>query len=95
MLLLAAGGYLAADTPITLHGRVVDENGLPVGAAQVKLEKSGGHIFSRGRRTIPALSALPNLSPGEYTCEITKPGYFILEDRKSSWRRRGTDFRSR
>jgi hypothetical protein len=71
----------AADLRLTLHGRVTDENGLPVGDAQVKLEVTGG-------LTITAVSddagffSLPNLSPGEYTVRVEKPSYFVLANQK-------------
>jgi hypothetical protein len=80
-LLLAAGACVAADPAITLRGRVVDENGLPVGGAQVKLEMAGGQAFLGTTDDAGAFS-IPNLATGEYTAHITKPGFFILEGQK-------------
>ena len=80
-LLVVAGGCFAADTPITLHGRVVDEDGLPVGGAQVKLEMTGGQSFL-GTTDDTGSFSVANLAAGEYTAHITKPGFFILEGQK-------------
>ena len=80
-LLLAAGACVAADTPITLRGRVVDENGLPVGGAQVKLEVAGGQTFL-GTTDDTGSFTIEYLAAGEYTAHITKPGFFILEGQK-------------
>jgi hypothetical protein len=80
-LLLVAGACFAADTPITLRGRVVDENGLPVGGAQVKLEMAGGQTFL-GTTDDAGAFTIENLAAGEYTAHITRPGFFILEGQK-------------
>ena len=80
-LLLVAGACFAADTPITLRGRVVDENGLPVGGAQVKLELAGGQIFFAATDDAGAFS-VANLTAGEYIARIAKPGFFVLEGQK-------------
>jgi len=80
-LLLAVGACLAANNPITLRGRVVDENGLPVGGAQVKLEMAGGQTFL-GTTDDAGAFTIENLAAGEYTAHITKPGFFILEGQK-------------
>jgi len=80
-LLLVAGVCVAADTPITLHGRVEDENGLPVGGAQVKLEVAGGQTFL-GTTDDAGSFTIENLAAGEYTAHISKPGFFILEGQK-------------
>ena len=80
-LLFMAGAGIAADTAITLRGRVIDENGLPVGGAQVKLEMTGGQAFL-GTTDDTGAFTVPNLAAGEYTAHITKPGFFILEGQK-------------
>jgi len=80
-LLIVAGACLAADSPITLRGRVVDENGLPVGGTQVKLEMTGGPIFLATTDNAGAFT-IENLAAGEYTAHIAKPGFFILEGQK-------------
>jgi hypothetical protein len=80
-LLLVAVACCAADNPITLRGRVVDEDGLPVGGAQVKLELAGGQIFFTSTDDAGAFS-VANLAAGEYTAHIAKPGFFVLEGQK-------------
>jgi len=80
-LLLCAGACFATDTPIALHGRVVDENGLPVGGAQVKLEMAGGRTFLGATDDAGAFT-IENLAAGEYTAHIARPGFFILEGQK-------------
>ena len=80
-LLLVVGACLAANNPITLRGRVADENGLPVGGAQVKLEMAGGQTFL-GTTDDAGAFTIENLAAGEYTAHITKPGFFILEGQK-------------
>jgi hypothetical protein len=80
-LLFVAGACFAADSPITLRGRVLDENGLPVGEAQVKLEMTGGQTFL-GTTDDAGAFAIEILAAGEYTAQITKPGFFILEGQK-------------
>jgi len=80
-LLIVAGACVAADTPITLQGRVVDENGLPVGGAQVKLEMTGGQTFLATTDDAGSFTVL-NLTAGEYTAHIAKPGFFILEGQR-------------
>jgi hypothetical protein len=71
----------AAEVKLTLHGRVTDENGLPVGDAQVKLEVLGGLTISAVSDDAGFFS-LPDLSPGEYTVSVEKPGYFVLANQK-------------
>jgi len=80
-LVLLTGACLAADALITLRGRVVDENGLPVGEAQVKLELAGGQFFLATTDDAGAFS-IANLVAGEYRARIAKPGFFILEGQK-------------
>jgi len=63
--------------PITLHGRVVDENGLPVANVQVKLEGLSGANFVSSSDDAGYFS-VPNLAPGAYSVEIEKAGFFIL-----------------
>ena len=81
VLLLAGNASGAADTLLGLKGRVTDENGLPVGGAQVKLEGAGGQIFSTVSDDA-GFFTLQNLSAGEYTVRIEKPGFFVLANQK-------------
>jgi hypothetical protein len=75
--LLLAGSFGAADTPLTLRGRVLDENGQPVAGVQVKLE-------GLGKPKISALTddagyfSVKNIAPGEYTVQMEKVDFFIL-----------------
>ena len=94
----------AAGTGLVLKVRVVDENGLPVGGAQVKLElvgaptkggqvppASGGPSFSAVTDDAGYVS-FPKLSPGEYTVRIEKQGYFVLVDQKIQLATESTEF---
>jgi Carboxypeptidase regulatory-like domain/TonB dependent receptor len=78
MALLLVGSFVAADTPLTLRGRVVDEDGLPVAEVQVKLE-------GLGKPKISALTddagyfSIPNLPPGEYSVRMEKVAFFVLQ----------------
>jgi hypothetical protein len=80
-LLLVASTGDAADVRLTLRGRVIDENGLPIGTAQVKLELAGGLSFSAVSDDA-GFFFIPNLSPGEYTARVEKLGYFLLANQK-------------
>ena len=90
-LVLLAGAGSAADTLLVLKGRVIDENGLPVGGAQVKLELAGGQSFSAASDDAGYFS-FPNLPPGEYEARIEKLGYFVLANQKIELRPESTDF---
>lgn len=81
----------ATNTPLGLKGRVTDENGLPVGGAQVKLELPGGQAFSAVTDDAGYFS-IPNLSPGEYTARIEKKGFFVLENQKVELAADSTEF---
>ena len=58
-------------------GVVVDENGVPVPAAQVKLEDSDRHIY-RTETDATGRFVIHNLSPGDYRAEVHKQGFFVL-----------------
>jgi hypothetical protein len=66
---------------LTLQGRVVDEDGLPVGGTQVKLEAAGGQSFFAATDDSGYFS-VANLPAGEYTVRVEKQGYFVLQDQK-------------
>jgi len=75
LLSLCAAGQ-PADVA-SLAGVVLDENGVPVAAAQLRLESSGGSIYrietdGAGRFT------LHNVSAGNYKVEVRKEGFFVL-----------------
>jgi hypothetical protein len=75
--LLLAGSFCAADSAVTLYGRVLDENGQPVAGVQVKLE-------GLGKPKISALTddagyfSVSNLAPGEYSVQMEKVDFFVL-----------------
>ena len=73
--LLPAGILAAGAAQCT--GVVLDENGVRVGAAQIKLEDTSGHAYrtetdGAGRFTIRDLPA------GDYKVEVRKEGFFLL-----------------
>ena len=80
-LLLAGGVSIATDAPLDLKGRVSDENGLPVGGAQVKLEGSGGQSFSTITDDAGFFS-FPAVPPGQYTARIEKKEFFVLANQE-------------
>ncbi len=90
-LLLLEGAVGAADTLPVLKGRVTDENGLPVGKAQVKLAFAGGKIFSAVSDDAGFFS-ISSLYPGEYTVQIEKPGFFVLANQKIQLAPDNTEF---
>ena len=81
VLCFIASAALAAGPRLELKGRVVDENGLPVGGAQVKLEQAGGQFFL-ATSDDSGYFLLTNVAPGEYTARIEKPGFFLLANQK-------------
>ena len=81
----------AADAKLALRGRVTDENGLPVGDAQVKLEVSGGLPITAVSDDAGFFTLL-NLPPGEYTVRVEKPGYFVLANQKVQLTAESTEF---
>ncbi len=77
LLYLLAGGACAADTRLTLHGKVVDENGLPVSNVQVKLEGLQKAIFTASTDDAGYFS-ISNLEPGTYSVHLEKISFFLL-----------------
>jgi hypothetical protein len=74
-----ASAGLAADTRQMVKGRVVDEDGLPVEGAQVKLEQSNGSSFL-AMTDDSGYFSLQSVPPGEYKARIEKAGFFLLAD---------------
>src|SRR5215472_13893347 len=58
-------------------GIVLDENGVPIVAAQLKLEDTAGHAF-RADTDGAGRFALRGLPPGDYKVEVSKKGFFVL-----------------
>ena len=58
---------------------VVDENAVPVAAAQVVLEQPGQPEV-RAETDSAGRFAFRNLSPGKYRAEVRKEGFFLLSD---------------
>ena len=73
---LAATGVWAAD-PADFRGIVLDENGVPVASAQVRLEDSAAHSY-QAETDLAGRFAIRDLSPGEYKAEVRKKGFFVL-----------------
>lgn len=61
-------------------GLVVDENGMPVAAAQIKLELTGSAPY-RGETNTSGRFTLRSLPPGDYKAEVRKQGFFLLTGR--------------
>src|SRR5438874_11571470 len=59
------------------RGVVLDENGVPVVAAQVKLEDSDGHAY-RTETDLAGRFAIHNVSSGDYKAEVHKKGFIGL-----------------
>src|SRR5258708_16038314 len=76
--ILASAGMQAADSP-GCAGVVVDENGVPLGGVQLKLEHSSGKTYGAepdGARRC----TLRDLSARDYTLEDPTPSCLLLPD---------------
>jgi len=67
---------VAADSA-DCKGVVLDETGVPVVAAQVKLQDVSGHVY-RAETDGTGHFALHDLAPGDYKAEVRKEGFFVL-----------------
>jgi Carboxypeptidase regulatory-like domain len=88
---MLASGLWAADVRLEMKGRVVDEVGLPVGEAQVKLELAGGQVCST-KTDEAGYFSLKNLPPGQYKARIEKAGFFLLDNQPVELREDATEF---
>lgn len=73
---LAGAGIWAADSA-DCRGTVLDENGVPLVAAQVKLEDSAGRSY-QAETDLAGRFVIHNLSSGDYKAEVRKKGFFVL-----------------
>ena len=83
LTLLVADAGATFGSSLTLRGRIVDEDGLPVGAAQVTIKSPGGQItvlFTEPTGTF----SLAGLAPGDYELRVEKIDFFVLEAQKIS-----------
>jgi hypothetical protein len=81
LLLGDAGATFASSR--TLRGRIVDEDGLPVGAAQVTIKSPSGQttvLFTEPTGTF----SLAGVAPGDYELRIEKIDFFVLDTQKIS-----------
>ncbi len=76
-MLLLGGSFAPAGTALTLHGRVLDENGLPLAEVQVKLEGLGKSPVLT-RTDAAGYFSIPDLAPGTYTVQMEKVDFFVL-----------------
>jgi len=76
LCVLSAAAARAADLA-ECAGLVVDENGVPIPAAQVTLKNASGESF-HAETNEAGRFVLKNLPPGDYQAEVRKPGYFLL-----------------
>jgi len=65
VVLLGAAGCFGADATLVLQGRIVDEDGLPVSGAQVKLEHVGEPTKPSDVTQIPAAAGEPTTRSGQ------------------------------
>src|SRR5260370_14532 len=74
---LPAGVERQAVDSADCAGAVVDENSVPVAAAQVKFENSTGNVY-RTETDGAGRFILQNLLAGNYKIEVRKEGFFLL-----------------
>ena len=85
-LLLASASFLVLPAHVypadaaDCTGLVVDENGMPVAAAQIRLELTVGPAY-RGETNTSGRFTLRSLPPGDYKAEVRKQGFFLLTGR--------------
>jgi len=60
-------------------GVVLDENGVPVGTAKIKLEHDSGREY-RAETNDAGRFMFQNLPAGDYKVEVRKEGFFLLTD---------------
>jgi hypothetical protein len=76
-LSILASVRVHADDLVDCTGVVLDENGVPVGAAQIKLEHGGGKTYQTETDEAGRFN-LRSLPVGDYQVEVRKPGFFLF-----------------
>ena len=79
-LSMAAVAEIRAAERSDCTGIVVDENGVPLAAAQIKLEDIAGHVY-RTETDRAGRFSVQSLTPGDYKAEVRKEGFFVLTGR--------------
>jgi len=79
LVLLAFASAHAGDVA-DCSGLVLDENGVPVAAAQIKLEDSASKVYQTDTDEAGRFT-LKNLPAGNYKLEVRKEGFFVIENR--------------
>jgi hypothetical protein len=74
-----------AEDSADCSGLVIDENGAPVAASQIRLEHSSGQVY-RTETDGAGRFRLRNLPSGEYRAEARKQGFFVFSNRALSLR---------
>src|SRR5215472_8928119 len=87
-VILLLHGIFAAERARTADsadssGIVLDENGVPVAAAEVSLEDSAGNAH-RTETDLAGRFAIHNLSSGDCKAEVRKKGFFVLSGQRVS-----------
>ena len=76
-LAIPSGGQIQATDYVDCTGKVFDENGVPIEAAQVKLEDTAGNVH-RTETDGTGRFTFHNLPTGDYKAEVRKEGFFVL-----------------
>lgn len=78
--IFAAVSLASAQAPITLRGRVTDEEGAPLARARISIRT--GSQPPRTAETGPTGTFdIPLPAPGDYLISVQRTGYFVLSDR--------------
>jgi len=64
----------------TFTGLILDENRVPIPAAQLKLEDTSAHVYRTESDTAGRFT-LKNLPAGDYKLEVRKEGFFVIANR--------------
>ena len=80
-LVVALAPKVLAEGVAECSGTVVDENGVPVSAAQLKLEDASGKTY-QAETDGAGRFQFHNLPAGDYKAEVRKEGFFVLRGEK-------------